>query len=67
MRNLVRFPADFVSELSAEEWEAWRSQAVTSNASSPPGRGGRRTVPYTFTEQGVAMLSSVLGSPRASR
>lgn len=38
------------------------SPTVTSN---PPGRGGRRTAPYAFTEQGVAMLSSVLGSPRA--
>jgi hypothetical protein len=38
---------------------------VTSNAGNPPGRGGRRTAPYAFTEQGVAMLSSVLGSSRA--
>ena len=64
-RNLVRFPADFMFQLSAEEWEALRSQSVTSNAGNPPGRGGRRTAPYAFTEQGVAMLSSVLGSPRA--
>jgi hypothetical protein len=42
-----------------------RSQSVTSNASNPTGRGGRRTPPYAFTEQGVAMLSSVLGSQRA--
>ena len=41
-----------------------RSQSVTSNASHP-GRGGRRTAPYAFAEQGVDMLSSVLGSPRA--
>ena len=47
--------------MSAEEYSALRSQFVTSNA----GRGGRRYVPYTFTEQGVAMLSSVLNSPRA--
>jgi len=52
-------------QLSAEEWEALRSQSVTSNAGNPPGRGGRRTAPYALTEQGVAMLSSVLGSPRA--
>ncbi len=38
---------------------------MTSNVGSPPGRGGRRTAPYAFTEQGVAMLSSVLSSPRA--
>ena len=63
-RNLARFPADFMFQLNAEEWVALRSQAVTSNA-SPPGRGGRRTAPYAFTEQGVAMLSSVLSSPRA--
>jgi ORF6N domain len=64
-RNLVRFPADFMFQLSAQEWEILRSQSVTSNAASPSGRGGRRTAPYAFTEQGVAMLSSVLGSPRA--
>ena len=60
-RNLARFPADFMFQLTAEEFAALRSQTVTSN----PGRGGRRTAPYAFTEQGVAMLSSVLGSPRA--
>ena len=60
-RNLDRFPADFMFQLSAEEFAALRSQAVTSNT----GRGGRRTAPYAFTEQGVAMLSSVLGSPRS--
>jgi hypothetical protein len=60
-RNLPRFPTDFMFQLSAEEFNALRSQTVTSNA----GRGGRRTAPYAFTEQGVAMLSSVLSSPRA--
>jgi len=60
-RNLARFPADFMCQLSAEEFAALRSQAVTSNT----GRGGRRTALYALTEQGVAMLSSVLGSPRA--
>jgi hypothetical protein len=64
-RNLVRFPADFMFQLSAEEWEVLRSQSVTSNAAGSSGRGGRRTAPYAFTEQGVAMLSSVLGSTRA--
>ena len=61
-RNLVRFPEDFMFQLTAEEFAALRSQSVTSNTE---GRGGRRTAPYAFTEQGVAMLSSVLGSPRA--
>jgi hypothetical protein len=60
-RNVLRFPADFMFQLSTEEFAALRSQSVTSNT----GRGGRRTAPYAFTEQGVAMLSSVLGSPRA--
>lgn len=60
-RNFARFPDDFMFQLTAEEFAALRSQSVTSNA----GRGGRRTAPYAFTEQGVAMLSSVLGSPRA--
>lgn len=64
-RNLVRFPADFMFQLSAEEFAVLRSQSVTSNASNSPGRGGRRTAPYAFTEQGVAMLSSVLSGPRA--
>ena len=61
-RNLDRFPQDFMFQLSAEEFEALRSQSVTSKN---PGRGGRRYAPYAFTEQGVAMLSSVLNSPPA--
>jgi hypothetical protein len=61
-RNLARFPEDFMFQRSAEEFSALRSQTVTSNA---PGRGGRRTSPYVFTEQGVAMLTSVLGSAHA--
>ena len=61
-RNLSRFPKDFMFQLSAAEWTALRSQAVISNA----GRGGRRYAPYAFTEQGVAMLSSVLNSERAT-
>lgn len=60
-RNLERFPEDFMFQLDAEEAAALRSQSVTSK----PGRGGRRYAPYAFTEQGVAMLSSVLNSPRA--
>jgi len=60
-RNLERFPPAFMFELSAAEWAVLRSQSVTSK----PGRGGRRYAPYAFTEQGVAMLSSVLNSDRA--
>lgn len=51
-RNIDRFPADFMFQLSTAEFDALRSQSVTSNT----GRGGRRTAPYVFTEQGVAML-----------
>jgi len=60
-RNRSRFPADFMFELNAEEDARLRSQTVISKT----GRGGRRTRPYAFTEQGVAMLSSVLRSERA--
>ena len=62
-RNLSRFPEDFMFRLTSEEAAALRSQSVISNAK--PGRGGRRYNPYAFTEQGVAMLSSVLRSRRA--
>ena len=58
-RNAERFPADFMFQLAAEEWANLRSQFVTSSY------GGQRYSPYAFTEQGVAMLSSVLRSPRA--
>lgn len=59
-RNIARFPEDFMFQLSAEEFGRLKSQTVTSK------RGGvRRALPYAFTEQGVAMLSSVLHSPRA--
>jgi hypothetical protein len=61
-RNLERFPEDFMFQLGPEEVESLRSQSVISKN---PGRGGRRYAPYAFTEQGVAMLSSVLNSPRA--
>ena len=63
-RNLARFPADFMFELSAEEFAALRSQFATSNA-SPSGRGGRRYLPRAFTEHGAIMAASVLNSPRA--
>jgi len=62
-RNLARFPHDFMFQLTASEWAGLRSQIVTSTVR----RGGRRYPPYAFTEQGVAMLSSVLHSPRAVR
>jgi len=58
-RNIERFPPDFVFQLSASEFRILRSQIVTSSW------GGRRYAPYAFTEQGVAMLSSVLRSKRA--
>jgi len=58
-RNLRRFPADFMFQLTNQEVAILRSQFVTSSW------GGRRYVPYAFTEQGVAMLSSVLNSDRA--
>jgi len=61
-RNLDRFPADFMFQLSPEEWTSLKSHSVTSSATS---HGGRRTAPYAFTEQGVAMLSSVLRSDQA--
>jgi hypothetical protein len=68
-RNLDRFPNDFVFQLTAEEAESLRSQIATSLRSqfviSNEGRGGRRYLPYAFTEHGVAMLSSVLNSKRA--
>ena len=60
-RNQKRFPEDFMFQLSEEEYGALRSQIVISKK----GRGGRRYRPYVFTEQGVAMLSSVLRSKRA--
>jgi ORF6N domain len=64
-RNQARFPADFMFQLSAQEFANLKSQSVISSAAGPSGHGGRRTTPYAFTEQGVAMLSSVLSSPRA--
>ncbi len=60
-RNIRRFPDDFMFELTKEEFEDWRSQFVTSNRD----KMGLRYKPMAFTEQGVAMLSSVLNSNRA--
>jgi len=58
-RNIDRFPADFLFQLTADEHKNLKSQFVISSW------GGARTAPYAFTEQGVAMLSSVLRGPRA--
>lgn len=60
-RNMNRFPPDFMFQLSRKEMDFLTSQNAMSNI----GRGGRRTLAYAFTEQGVAMLSSVLKSDRA--
>jgi hypothetical protein len=78
-RNIDRFPFDFMFQVSKEEFIILRSQFATSNkhsegreeslrsqiVTSKKGRGGRRHLPYVFTEQGVFMLSSVLRSKRA--
>lgn len=58
-RNIERFPADFMFQVSEQKWSNLKSQFVTSSW------GGIRKLPYAFTEQGVAMLSSVLRSDRA--
>src|SRR5438445_12230855 len=78
-RNRKRFPADFMFQLTDDEFTTLRSQIVISKSPTPQsasrlrsqvvtsktGRGGRRYRPFAFTEQGVAMLSSVLRSTRA--
>ena len=60
-RNATRFPADFMFQLNREEVANLRLQSETSSSS----HGGRRSLPYVFTQEGVAMLSGVLRSPRA--
>lgn len=61
-RNLQRFPPDFLFELTKEEFQALRSQIVTLE----PGKGRHpKYLPFAFTEQGVAMLASILNSPKA--
>lgn len=60
-RNTSRFPEDFMFQLSEQEWDSLRFQTGMSNK----GRGGRRYLPYAFTEHGVAMLASILRSERA--
>ena len=75
-RNRQRFPADFMFQLADDEWETLRSHFATSKngaclisqiaiSKTIEQRGGRRIAPYVFTEQGVAMLSSVINSERA--
>src|SRR6266481_6745027 len=59
-RNVVRFPEDFAFRLTPEEYEALRSQIAISKS-----RGGRRYLPWVFTEHGALMLASVLNSPIA--
>jgi len=59
-RNAVRFPSEFAFKLSKEEFAALRSQIATSSS-----HGGRRYLPYVFTEHGVLMAANVLNSPRA--
>ena len=58
-RNIMRFPDDFMFELTESEYKSLRSQIVTSN------KGGIRYMPFCFTEQGIAMLSSILNSEKA--
>ena len=60
-RNIERFPEDFMFQLSKEEFENWKSQIVISNSI----KMGARKLPYAFTENGIAMLSSVLRSQQA--
>lgn len=61
-RNVARFPSDFMFRLTAEEDAALRSQIATSKT----GRGGRRYLPYAFTEHGAIMAATILNSPRAT-
>ena len=61
-RNIKRFPLDFMFQLTDREFKDWRSQFVTSNSTDMMGL---RYPPFAFTEQGVAMLSSVLNNDRA--
>ena len=60
-RNITRFPDDFLFQLTQDEFETLRSQNATSKA----GRGGRRYLPYAFTEHGAIMAATILNTPRA--
>ena len=61
-RNIKRFPADFMFQLSSSEWELLKSQFVISKIEK---RGGTQKLPFAFTEQGLAMLSGILNSDKA--
>ena len=63
-RNAQRFPEEFMFQLTAAEATALRSQIATSKI-TPTGRGGRRYLPYAFTEHGAIMAATILNSPRA--
>ena len=65
-RNLDRFPDDFMFQLNEGEFDALRSQYATSKG-SPTGRGGRRYLPYAFTEHGAIMAAMILNSPMATQ
>ena len=62
-RNIERFPPEFMFQLTEKEFDSLRSQFVTSKK----GRGGRRYLPFAFTEHGVIMLSSILNSKIATQ
>jgi hypothetical protein len=68
-RNLAKFPADFMLQLTADEWAVLRSQFATLNAAgtgASTGRGQhRKYLPYAFTEHGAIMAATILSSPRA--
>ncbi len=64
-RNAKRFPESFCFQLSEDEYADLRSQIATSNTENTSSKGGRRYLPYVFTEQGIAMLSAVLRSDEA--
>ncbi|HYA37247.1 MAG TPA: ORF6N domain-containing protein [Candidatus Methylomirabilis sp.] len=64
-RNVERFPPDFMFQMNTREYDSLRSQIATSKAQS--GRGGRRYLPYVFTEHGALMAAAVLDSERAVR
>ncbi len=68
-RNLARFPTDFLFQLTREEIGNLKSQFVISSSSSPPPpqrpHGGRRKLPWAFTEHGAIMAATILRSPRA--
>jgi hypothetical protein len=69
-RNIDRFPPEFMFQLTEKEYESLRSQIVTSNLKSQivtSSWGGRRKLPFAFTEHGIIMLSSVLNSKIAAQ